>query len=486
MKKINLSAFLVLFAILFSVNLANAEENFNPNYIISDSEMLNNDSMTIQEIQNFLERKGSYLASYRCINAYGSNKKASEIIYDAANNNYDCENVKLSDNPTENERKIKCKPMTTINPKAILVMLQKEQSLIADKTPKQSQLDWALGYGCPDGGGCNTYWKGFGKQVNSAALQFKDYMDNPHLYSYKAGNSYKFTNRYSTIKQGTIIVSISNSATAALYNYTPHVYNGNYNFYRFYNSYFTRSYFDGSLLQAEGEVGVWLLQNGKKRPFLSKTALTSRYDLNKIITVNPADLDNYEKGAPIRFPNYSVIMSPGGDIYLLVDDKKRKIADQEVFRKIGFNPEEIMNAGWEDINAYTTGKVLTANSAYPTGALLQNKKTGGVYWVEEGTKAPIWDKSFLQTKFKRKNIIPVSEEELNEYTTASPVLFENGELLKSPNSTAVYLIDQGKKRVFTSGEAFEELGYKWENVITTSSKVLYLYPEGDPIVKNNQ
>jgi len=453
---------------------------FNPNYIISNSEILDSTSMSLNSIQEFLQNKGSYLAHYSCPNTDGVVKTAAEIIYDAAVNNYDCDGVNLSDNPTLTEKKLKCQPIT-INPKFLLVLLQKEQSLIEDPSPKQSQLDWATGYGCPDNGSCNPRWQGFGRQVNSAALQFFDYMTNPHRYTYKVGETYTFTNPYSTTKQEATVVTPANQATAALYNYTPHVYNGNYNFFNIWQRYFTRSYPDGSLLQVEGEVGVWLIQNGKKRPFLTKGALTSRFDINKIITVNKSDLDAYEKGAPIKFPQYSLIRSPSGTVFLLVDDKRRGFADGEAFRKIGFNPEEVIDASWEDINAYEEGTPITATSTYPTGALLQNKTTGGVYWVIEGTKAPLWDAIFLKTKFKHKKIIPVSPEELAEYTTVDPVIFEDGELVKSPYSPAVYVIANGKKCPITSGKVFEDLGYKWENIITVSPKVLHLYDEGEAI-----
>jgi hypothetical protein len=459
MKKI-LFLFLIFVIALNITYSATAAENFNPNHIISDFEILDYNSMSLEAIQNLLERKGSYLATYECADPDGVMHKASEIIYDRAITN-------------------------KINPKFLIVLLQKEMSLIESSSPKQSQLDWATGYGCPDGAGCNSRWQGFWKQINSASLQFRDYMDNPHLYNFKKGGTYTFTNPYSTIRSETTVVTPVNIATAALYNYTPHVYNGNYNFYNIWNRYFTRDYTDGSLLQAEGEAGVWLIQNGQKRPFHSKGALTSRFDTDKIIIVNKSDLDKYETGAPIKFPNYSLLRAPDGSIYLLVDDKKRKIADSEAFRLIGYNPEEVSNASWEDIKGYIDGKELTASSTYPTGALLQNNKTGGVYWVYEGEKAPILDAIFLKTKFKRKEIIAVNPEQLENFKTIDPVLYEDGELLKSPNSQAVYLIANGEKRPFASGEDFEKLGYKWSNIITVNPKVLYLYPLGELIQTQN-
>ncbi len=462
--------------------MARADDNFNPNYIISDFEILDYNSMDLSYIQEFLESKGSYLANYSTVNAHGTMKTAAEIIYDAAVNNYDCDGADLSRNPAESEKKIKCKKIATVSPKFILTLLQKEQSLIENANPKQSQLDWATGYGCPDGSACNTRWKGFGKQVNSAALQFLDYMKNPRFYTYKAGKTYTFTNPYSTIKKEAIKVTPANQATAGLYNYTPHVYNGNYNFYKIWKRYFTRTYPDGSLLQAKGEIGVWLIEDGKKRPFLTKGALTSRFDINKIIAVNKSDLDSYIKGAPIKFPQYSLVRSPRGTIFLLVGNKRRGFASGDAFKKIGFSPEEVISASWEDINAYKEGVPITASSTYPTGALLQDNTTGGVYWVIEGTKSPILDAIFLKTKFKNKKIIPVAPKELGNYKTTDPVLFDDGELVKSSNSAAVYLIANGKKHPITSGKVFENLGYKWENIIPVSPKVLYLYPNGNPVI----
>jgi len=343
---------LLLCVFIIVPKAAGAADNFNPNYIISDAELLDHKGMTVANIQEFLANKKSYLAGYSCANAYGSVKTAAEIIYDASVNNYYCDGVVLNDANSEAERRLRCKKITTVNPKFLLVLLQKEQSLIEEVLPKQSQLDWATGYGCPDGGSCNPRWQGFGKQINSAALQFKDYMENPRLYAYKSGEAYTFTNPYSTTKKENTAVTPANQATAALYNYTPHVYNGNYNFYKIWQRYFTRDFLDGSLLQADGELGVWLIQNGKKRPFLSKSAFSSRFDSKKILTVQKSELDKYETGAPIKFPNYSLIRSPRGTVFLIVDNKRRGFASSEVFRKLGFNPLEVSGASWEDINGY--------------------------------------------------------------------------------------------------------------------------------------
>ena len=455
---------------------ASAQAAFDPNYILSDAEMLDAGSMTLEDIKTFLREKNGFLATYSTADADGHIKTAAEIIYEAANN-YDCDGIALSDNPTREEKKRKCAPVT-VNPKMLLALLQKEQSLVEDPSPKQSQLDWATGYGCPDGAACSPRWQGFGKQLNSASLQFYDYMQSPQRYTYKAGQTYTVSNAKDMPAS---VITPKNRATAALYNYTPHVYWGNYNFYVLWRRYFTVHYPNGSLLQARGEVGVWLIQNGKKRPFLTRGALTTRYDAAKIISVEKSELDAYPVGAPVKFPQYSLVRSPRGTIFLLVDDARRGFASSEAFRLIGYNPAEVMDASWEDINAYAEGPPITASSTYPTGALLQDKTTGGVYWVTEGAKAPLWDAVLLKTKFRGKAVVPETPEKLATYETVPPVIFGDGELLKSSAAPSVYVIENGKKRPIASAAVFTGLGYRWENIVTVSPKLLALYPFGEPL-----
>lgn len=453
-------------------------DGFDPNLIITNEEMLDSSSLSLAQIQSFLASKGSYLANYRCPNFEGIVKSAAEIIYDAAVNNYDCDGSGVSPTAPVAQKAASCRKVS-INPKMLLVLIQKEQSLSEDPSPSTTQLDWAVGYGCPDGQACNDRWRGFGKQINSAALQFFDYVTNPQRYSFRAGNTYTISNT----GRPPSVVTPQSHATAALYNYTPHVYNGNYNFWKLWMRYFTFSYLDGSLLQAKGDQGVWLIQDGKKRPFKSRGALTSRFDLKKVLQVSKADLDRYPDGAPIQFSQYSIVRSPRGTVFLLVDDKRRGFTSQEAFKKLGYNPEEVINATWEELAGYTDGEPITATTSYPMGALLQDKKTGGIYYVFESTKAPLWDKVLLRTKFRGQAIIPVDPKKLESFKTVDPAIFNDGELLKGAASPAVYVVAGRQKHPFSSGEVFEKLGYKWQNVVTVPDKILALYTEGDPIVE---
>jgi hypothetical protein len=103
----------------------------------------------------------------------------------------------------------------SINPQVILTTLQKEQGLVTDNWPWLYEYQEAMGFNCPST--CSGY-AGFYQQVNAAAAQYQNYIDNPENFNYVVGNN----NILYAPGCSTSSVDIINSATAALYDYTPY------------------------------------------------------------------------------------------------------------------------------------------------------------------------------------------------------------------------------------------------------------------------
>ncbi|HMS31035.1 MAG TPA: hypothetical protein PJ984_01430 [Candidatus Saccharibacteria bacterium] len=146
-----------------------------------------------------------------------------------------------------------------VGSRVLLVLLQKEQSLITDEWPWSNQYQKATGFACPDTAPCDSQYAGYFNQVYRAARQYKVYRANPNSYRYKArqNNAVQFN---PSIGCGSSNVYIENDATAGLYIYTPYQPNqaalnnlygsgdgcsayGNRNFWRMYTDWFgtTRS-----------------------------------------------------------------------------------------------------------------------------------------------------------------------------------------------------------------------------------------------------
>jgi len=207
LKSAWIATFLMLPSLVWGIEY---DVNFNPNQIVSDYLMYNStNSMSLSEIQSFLESKNSYLARYQTEDAEGVIKSAAEIIYDAAQT-------------------------YQINPQGIIVLLQKEQGLITKEAANQKRLDWATGYAVCDGCHLNSpkvkKYKGFGKQVDNGAGALRFYKENMDRYGFikNIGQPYEISKE---------LVIPENAATASLYTYTPHIL-GNYNYWRIWQRYF--------------------------------------------------------------------------------------------------------------------------------------------------------------------------------------------------------------------------------------------------------
>lgn len=174
-------------------------------------------------------------------------------------------------------------------------------------------------------------------------------------------------------------------------------------------------------------------------------------------------------------------MLPDGKVYLLVNDELLHITSEEVFRTIGFNWDEVEEASEQDVAGYRYGDELTIQSVYPTGALVQNRETGGVFFVASGIKHPIFAKELMVANFPGKVLTQASGGELDKYITGDPVAFRDGELVQARDDNKIYVISNGYRRWIKTETAFANLGYQWNNVIITSQTVLNLHPLGEDI-----
>lgn len=440
--------FLVWWAVLGVARPA-AALTFNRNLILSDRDMTDAASLTARQVQLFFERISSPLRSSADF-VNGVSKTAADIITESAVTH-------------------------RISPKVLIVVLQKEQSLVLDPTPSQRQFDWATGFGVCDS--CSTddpaiqQFRGFANQIDWAAKQNRKYIDASGNYAFQPG-------RESNVDG--VAVTPANQATANLYNYTPHLH-GNELFWNYWTRWFTIKYPDGSLLRAHGEQGVWLIRDGKKNPFISRSAFVSQYVYRKVIDVDRDELQVYETGTPIKFPNDSLLQAPSGGVFLLSDGTKRPIVSREAFRRLGYNPEELIPVTWEDVRAYPVGDPITEDTLFPSGILLQSRQTGGVYFIQNGVRRAIHSREIYASQFGGRRPIPADDEDILQYPKGEDMPFRDGEIITAPGTRSVYVISNGMRRPIPSGDVFRELGLRWENLIRTTDRALAVHPEGEPL-----
>jgi len=274
--------------------------SFNSARIIDDGTFFNSSTMNTGDIQNFLNAKlptcdtngtqpsghagyatradwgnangapppytclkdysqgfGSVAADAYCGGITGGTKSAANIIFDVSR-------------------------ACNINPQTLIVLLQKEESLITDDWPWPIQYKIAAGYGCPDTAPCDAQYYGFFNQVYNAAHQFRRYVAQPSLFNYAVGRT-SFVAYNPNGGCGGTNITMQTQATAALYNYTPYQPNqaalnnlygsgdscsayGNRNFWRLFNDWFGPTVGTGYVLALnQDDNSQWVIYNNVKQ-----------------------------------------------------------------------------------------------------------------------------------------------------------------------------------------------------------------------------
>jgi hypothetical protein len=268
----------ILSAAFMLLNLGQAQAAFVASRLMDDGIMDSYNVMSAADIDAFLNSRNSCISTGSGFSArdpvgynpsdgflYGGNVSAGTIIAHSAQ-------------------------VYEINPRVLIVTLQKEQSIITSTSCSTNTISKAMGYGCPDGGssysysGLNLYTRsgvtytdvsgicvnqaqkaGFTQQVIRAAWLLKfseqrskgnvgwniqkpgwDNSDDPQSFysGYMTQGYHKriqtessptYYDGYATIDG--VSTHMDTGATAALYRYTPH-FHGNQNFVNLYESWF--------------------------------------------------------------------------------------------------------------------------------------------------------------------------------------------------------------------------------------------------------
>lgn len=234
---------------LFSAKAQAYLDGFDPGNIMSDYVMGSSSTMDEASIQRFLKSKN------HCNDRNLAKMRGYEHLgYHVRDGHFVC----MADESFNGESAAhiiwQAAKDYGVNPQVLLVLIEKEQSLVTDTWPNQKlQYAHATGFACPDTADCDPLRSGFKNQIRQAAQLFGDVLkggwSNYPAYSTKA-IAYN-----PNPACGSMNVYISNRATSALYRYTPYVPNraalnagygigdscsayGNRNFYNLFTDWF--------------------------------------------------------------------------------------------------------------------------------------------------------------------------------------------------------------------------------------------------------
>jgi hypothetical protein len=400
-----------------------------------------------------------------------------------------------------------------LNPQVLIVDLQKEQSLITGSFTSdadlQTALDHAVGFGCPDDQPCGNIFKGFYSQLfgsfdsdgsrwlGAAASLMKSFnaevdgvrvgrgpavdasgrtFGNPIVSTARKGDTITFDNTlggYDGVgAQQT--VTLQNFATAALYRYTPHVFNGNYNFWKFYTAWF--KYPNGTIIERSGDTQTYVIDNGTKRLFSSFVATQRKLKTSVIIAVSETEFDSYPLEKPLPPLDGTLIKGDANPTIFIITDSEKHSISYPVFTQRKFSFAKVITVPQGEVDSYDNGTILTPLDQ----TLVMGQTDPTVYIIDSEQKRPISGTIFKARKLSFNKIMKLSDTEIISIPTGPYLTPPEQTAFKSANDSLIYWFKDNLKHT-VSAFVYKQRGVANFPLLVLSDAEITNIPTGNPL-----
>jgi len=383
-------------------NSANAAQ-FDPGNIISDSVYYDFGTMTAAEIQLFLNSKLP-----TCNDNDGGPKCIRDFVVDTpamTGESGRCDSLPAMQNQTAAQIIYTVANACKINPRVLLVTLQKEQGLIQGANPTKRMYDFAMGMNCPDTADCALSSAGFFYQMYKGAGQLQWYGDPRGSFTYlRVGTNITRRHQAANVEAsrgidcGSKTFMLKSQATASLYYYTPYVPNdaamknlygtgdacsayGNRNFWRFYTDWFGNTIGGGFLLKSS-ESGTYFIIDNNKYLIDDPDTVAALKPLGPLGTISQAYLDSFTDAGTMN----RVVKSTAGTHFFVDGGKKYPFTNCAQATQFGLDCATAVTLTSSQLSALVTGNNMTE---YIQG------ESGQTFFIQDGTKRQILDNESL-------------------------------------------------------------------------------------------
>jgi LysM repeat protein len=440
---------------------------FDPGLIISDSVFFDFGTMSVDQIQDFLDSRVSDCRAEpdgpACLKDYVMDTPATQATEGR------CEAIPARSNSTAAQIIHDVANACGINPEVLIVTLQKEQGLVTSTKPTPYMYRAAMGYGCPDSdpGICGKVYVGLFNQIYRGASQLQWYGNPEGSFTWlRPGRTVNV--RYSPRSScGTKSFELKSQATANLYYYTPYTPNnaalnnlygtgdscsayGNRNFWRFFHDWFGSPIGGGYLLR-NGNGPLYVISGSQRFEITDPSQVQALNALGPVGEISQPYLDSFTDGGPMQL---LVESSSTQEIFLLAGDNRYLLPNCELAAEFGFDCVNKLVLPSAQLLEFDFGGTLSQ--------LLETET--GQYWVEGGQYRKVFDRLGLQTV---TDVIPdpveANLDSMPFLTAGAPVTgelsvfeIEDDTRIGLASSDGIYLIDEDMASELAITKWFDE------------------------------
>jgi hypothetical protein len=163
----------------------------------------------------------------------------------------------------------------------------------------------------------------------------------------------------------------------------------------------------------------YILEDQTLKKFVSDNAFLSNYDSIQAIPKNITFLNNYPLSEDLMGFANGTIIAHDISAYIISGNEILPINNIRTFESKGFDWNDVINVGSDEIAIYTKGKLFTIDSPHPDGSILKTANDSSYYIISDFQKH-LLPTEHIAFSWLRKNPIFVSEKSLQVEADCTP------------------------------------------------------------------
>ncbi len=155
----------------------------------------------------------------------------------------------------------------------------------------------------------------------------------------------------------------------------------------------------------------------KKKILSEKLFDLLKFSWRKVIETTKEELNLYPEGEPVSYPELTLLKKEKEEtVYLLKDGKLRPFSSEQLFKKLGYQWKNIIEIAVPEFSEYEIGESMK----YPEGTLVSQKGDNKIYVIKNRNLEWIPTmKEFEKRAYRWDEVIEVSAEEIALYSATS-------------------------------------------------------------------
>jgi len=233
---------------------------------------------------------------------------------------------------------------------------------------------------------------------------------------------------------------------------------------------------DGTLIKGDTTPAIYLIEDSMKHPISFPVFVQRKFSFANVVTAPSAEVETYALGKHVAPLTGTLVMADNDPTVYMIDEGVKRPISAAIFSARRLSFAAIVKLSNEEVSSLTTGAFLTP----PDQTAFKSETSSQVWWMRDNLKHTVSAFVFEQRGVGTFPFFILSDGEILNIPTGNPLAPRDGTVIKGENTSAIYLMEGGLKKLLTA-EAYARLRHPRAVVLPQAE--IDQYQPGDDILR---